>query len=271
MLDLLPGKAALHYGLQRHVTRTLPRPPRVHQGISRQAAEFAGLLATLLQKPLEACSLLEFGAGRDLAMALALRAQGVGRIVAVDVLPLVREELVHIAAARLNPRASARSIEDLRASGIEYRAPVDMRACGLPGGSFDCVLSAHVLEHVAAADLPALLAEVRRVLRKDGVALLFIDYSDHYARADQRLSRFNFLKYSEQEWQRYNSSFQYVSRLRHSDYVRALGEAGFSIAVERPHAGVPDAEIVRQLAVRFRQYPLDDLFVQYALIAARPS
>src|SRR5205814_133096 len=133
-----------------------------------------------------------FGAGRDLALALALRGCGVGRVICVDLAPIAKIDLVAIAASRLLPeRTPPTSLAELAAQGVEYRAPLDMRATNLPDASVDCIVSSEVMEHIAEHDVPAVLAESARLLRPGGLAVMKIDYSDHYARSDPRVSRFN--------------------------------------------------------------------------------
>jgi hypothetical protein len=112
-----------------------------------------------------------------------------------------------------------------------------------------------------------LLAGLRAVTA--GITTHSIDYSDHYARSDGNLSRFNFLKYDDAQWRPFNSGWQYVNRLRHSDYVRLFREAGFAILEESSVPGEPSAEIVDNVAPRFRQYEPTDLFALRGRIVAQ--
>jgi SAM-dependent methyltransferase len=52
---------------------------------------------------------------------------------------------------------------------------VDMLDMQFPDESFDCVIANHVLEHVS--DVPRALAEIRRVLKTGGLAILQTPYS----------------------------------------------------------------------------------------------
>jgi hypothetical protein len=95
MLEL-PGGGTAHYLLQRYVTRTWPRRPetlRSLAAIARRVTEDYG--RHLGGTP---ASVLEIGAGRDLAVPLALRGLGVERVIASDILRLARLELVSHAA-----------------------------------------------------------------------------------------------------------------------------------------------------------------------------
>ena len=58
----------------------------------------------------------------------------------------------------------------------------------------------------------------------------FVDLSDHFQHQDQSITRINFLKFSDLEWNRIaGNEFAYCSRLRASDYLRLFQGLGFAI------------------------------------------
>src|SRR6186997_1582618 len=90
VLDL-PGGARAHYFLQRHVTRNWPRPAVTLdslQGIARRVVEDHARHAGGTP-----ASVLEIGAGRDLAVPLALRRLGVAKVTTCDVQRLAKLDL----------------------------------------------------------------------------------------------------------------------------------------------------------------------------------
>lgn len=205
-------------------------------------------------------SVLEVGAGRDLAVPIALKALGVQKIIACDVERLAKLDLIRHAGSRLGGKFE--NWDDLARWGIEYRAPYDVSD---DGTEVDCSCSNEVLEHVPVDQLVTLLKGLRAVTK--GVTTHSIDYSDHYARSDKSVSRLNFLGYSNEEWRPFNSGKQYVNRLRHSDYLRLFREAGFVILEESKVAGDPPPVIARQ----FREYDPSDLFAIRGCIVAAPA
>lgn len=264
VLDL-PGGAQAHYLLQRHVTRNWPRRPQTLDalaGIARRTVDDfdrhrGGLPA----------SVLEIGAGRDLAVPLALRQLGVGRVLASDVTRLARLDLVQHAADRLlSGQVRFESFSDLDRFGIVYAAPHRVTE---RDEKVECSCSNEVLEHVPPDQLVKLLKALRAVTR--GVTTHSIDYSDHYARSDGTISRLNFLRYSDAAWRRFNSGKQYVNRLRHSDYLRLFREAGFRILEESATVAEPPPDVAEQLAPQFRGYAPDDLFAIKGRIIAVPN
>ncbi|WP_128925085.1 class I SAM-dependent methyltransferase [Bradyrhizobium guangxiense] len=257
----LPGGAHAHYFLQRHVTRNWPRRAKTldalagiaHRVIEDYARHRGGTPKTVL----------EVGAGRDLAVPLALRRLGVEKVIACDVERLGKLDLVQHAADRiLVGQLNLSSWDDLERFGVNYLAPHYVSQDDEP---VDCSCSNEVLEHVPADQLAKLLTALRAVTK--GITTHSIDYSDHYARSDKSVSRLNFLRYSEKEWRPFNSGKQYVNRLRHSDYVRMFKEAGFTILEESSVAGDPPPDL--KLADQFKRYDPADLFaIKGRIIAA---
>src|SRR5439155_11995486 len=104
--------------------------------------------------PIAEATFFEFGVGWDMTNPIALSILGVGRQIVVDLQALARPELIDDVLLRMaevdgfdEPRlrwfrdVSAVALREqdpagkLRHLGIDYRAPADARATGLPEGS----------------------------------------------------------------------------------------------------------------------------------------
>ena len=85
-----------------------------------------------------------------------------------------------------------------------------------------------------------------------------IDYNDHFASFDRRLSPYNFLRYDDRAWRWRNPSLHYQSRLRHDDFLMAFDTAGLEIIEDRPY--VPTAEDLASL----RSLPLNERWAALA-------
>lgn len=248
----VPGGAWAHYFLQRHVTRNWPRPLRTLDALAEVARRIVDDFAR--HRGGAPGTVLEVGAGRDLAVPLALRRLGVREVIASDVERLARIDLVQHAADRLlASQVRFASWNDLADFGVRYLAP---HVVTPDDGPVDCSCSNEVLEHVPAQQLPSLLKALRAATR--GITTHSIDYSDHYARSDPSVSRLNFLRYSDAEWRPFNSGRQFVNRLRHSDYLRMFREAGFTILEESSVKAEPPSGLI--VAPQFRSYDQADLF-----------
>jgi hypothetical protein len=258
----VPGGAAVHHFLQRYVTRTWPRPSaRLDStiAIAQRAIELYTKHAGTTP-----ASVIEIGAGRDLAVPLALRKQGVAEVTSIDLDRLASLDLIaHAARHILGSDDIAKSWNEIEQFGIHYRAPCST----VPDAIADCTCSNEVLEHVPVDQLPSLLQGLRKATRY--LTIHSIDYSDHYARSDSNLSRFNFLRYSDAQWSRYNSRFQFVNRLRHSDYLSLFLEAGFTIVEASTTPGIVPGAL--DIDARFAPYTCDDLFTLNGVIVAKPN
>jgi SAM-dependent methyltransferase len=276
VLDAAPRGDRLYYLLQKRVTKTVPRPLSPTQATARRFMDH--LAAARRQAPgdLSQRTLFEFGAGWDLYGNLVAWCGGVGTQLVYDLRRWVRPDQVNTVirhlmadppagAARI-PRATLPEDDGFEAAlrehyGIDYRAPADAGATGLPDASVDLVFTTSVLEHVPEAPLRRLMRECRRLARPGAVISHVIDYSDHYAHADPAIGPYNFLRFDEAAWQAFNPGIHFQNRLRHADYLRLFDETGFRLLEER--AEQPDDALAAlaglKLAARFRDRPPEEL------------
>jgi SAM-dependent methyltransferase len=231
----------------------------------------------------------EFGAGWDLIGPLAFRMLGVERQVLVDIRPSLRAELVEDTLRRfaeLHPeleRRAGRPLEPLgrphgsplpellERFGIEYLAPCDARATGLPAASFDLISSTYTLEHVPPDDIVAILRECRRLLAPGGVLSCTIDLQDHYAFDDSRISVYNFLRYSERTWRLVNSSLHHQNRLRMPEHLALFAAAGLTVLdvrADTPETARADLAAVPVHPEIARRHAPEDLAVTSIVVAA---
>lgn len=277
VLSNIPWGEDLHYALQRYVTRRLPRPEKQVRSIFTLAQRLLAIHEKYSLRPLRDSTCFEFGAGRDLIVPLAFSAHGARRFITVDIERLAKLELIRSNAAIVSRLSGTdhpeiNSLEDLDPSWrIDYRAPADARTTGLPAASIDCAVSVETLEHIPKRDIAAILKELRRIMRPDGLVLMQIDYGDHFKGFDPSISSFNFLTYSEEDWAPFQSRFQYVNRLRHSEYLQLFREAGFQLLSDQPDRRPPEQHILERLAPCFRGFSEEDLFTLGSLIVGRPA
>jgi hypothetical protein len=272
ILAAVPFGKDLHYLLQKYVTKEIPRRTEgldqlivASERLKREFELHSGQPADLLH-------FMEIGAGRDLAVAVVLRMLGIGKVTCIDINRLAKTELIQYAADHVakhfgRPSPVLRTWQDIADFGIQYIAPSSLEKSGLPESSIDCFFSVDTLEHIPVKSLQSILSSARGILKPDGLYIHFIDYSDHYARVDL-VSRFNFLTYSDDEWARYNNDFQYVNRLRHSEYLAILERAGARILKGKPEVVETQQSVVDRLAEQFRKFSTEDLFAIRGMIVA---
>jgi hypothetical protein len=292
-LGALPQGERLNYVFQRHVLRSLPAGDAALRRKFSRALQHLGVYREHgPEVPPEQATFYEFGAGWDLAIPLAYVLLGVGRQVLVDIRPSARLELVNDSLAsfdRLRPELEAEADFELRPLGeplssldeleprfgVRYLAPCDACATGLTEGSIEFASSTDTCEHIPEDDLAEIFRETRRLLRLGGAFSCRIDLQDHYSYFDRRLSRYNFLRFSDGAWSLVNSPLHFQNRLRSPDYLRLVREAGLELVSERPSG--PSEEGLRELeslpvAPRFSGYTPEELGVTVlSFVARRPA
>lgn len=268
LFDKIPFGEQLHYFIQRNVTKSLPRKLKqeyidiFHWHLSNINEHFDGI---------DDVRLFEFGAGWDLFYNVWFYAHGLNNQTVVDLNPYLKPDLVNHEVKRLRdieidsvirmPEGEINNKQDLSKLGIDYLAPCDARQTGIEAESYDLIVSTNTMEHIHHKDLALILKEAFRLLRPGGIISSKIDYADHYYYADKSISPYNYMQFSNEDWQRYNSDGHFQNRGRHSDYVKLFKEAGFKIIEMHAVNEYPDivAPSENTLAPEFRNLSNEDL------------
>ena len=230
-----------------------------------------------LWPPPQGFTCLELGPGESLFTAVIARTFGAARITLVDSgaeaarePALYRRMAADLEARGLTPPDldGARSLEEvLAACNAEYLTGGLGALRRLTSASFDLVLSQAVLEHVRRAELPAVLAELRRITKADGVGSHRIDLRDHLGGA------LNNLRFPEWLWESdvFAGAGFYTNRLQHPDLMALFREAGFRpevVELERWEAlPTPRASLARP----FRDRPESELTVSGFHVLLHPD
>ncbi|MBK6538738.1 MAG: methyltransferase domain-containing protein [Ignavibacteria bacterium] len=153
---------------------------------------------------------------------------------------------------------------------INYIAPLDARNTGIEANSIDFILSNATMEHIPEKDLPEIMNECYRILRPGGIISNVIDYRDHWSFFDNKISVYNYLQYSENEFEKINPSIMYQNRMRHKDYMKIIKQTGFKILEEIKN--VPDEKEKKQLSeVRLNEhfqnyYTFEELCIKSSML-----
>ncbi|MCP4591157.1 MAG: methyltransferase domain-containing protein [bacterium] len=261
-------------------------------GPRRQLAEFAEMYAALdglITWP--GARLANIGCGRyhPLGVSLLALLAGAERTSACDVEPLVDPRRAAqamadlVAETLLDPRAlpgdrtasrtallarieSAVNLEGLRSSDLlqavnptllDYRVE-SIYESSLPKEDFDVVVSRDVFEHLS--DVPQALAAVYDRLSPGGLAVLFIDFSDHRRYQDARTyAHWSHLEDLDQP------THLHTNRLRFSEYPQLFERARLEVVGFEPTQIEPlPADAKMKLALPYRRMSDDDLAVSRA-------
>lgn len=97
--------------------------------------------------------------------------------------------------------------------------------------------SNNTFEHIPKIILIDILKEFKRLLKADGVMSHFIDLSDHFAHFDTSITTYNFLKFSEKQWDLIDNSIQPQNRMRWADYKKMYADLNIAIKIEETRPG----------------------------------
>ncbi|MFM7529689.1 MAG: class I SAM-dependent methyltransferase [Nodosilinea sp.] len=131
-------------------------------------------------------------------------------------------------------RIAAYSIDDLLDFvNIEYIAPGDASHLDMPENLIDFHTSYTVFEHIPPENIIAILKEGRRILKKNGIFVHCIDYSDHFSHSDKSISSINFLQFSNDQWHRIaGNRYAYTNQLRHDDFLNLFLDSSSNVLVD---------------------------------------
>lgn len=261
VLGVVPAGDELHYQLQRRFGGLRDLSHELEAKVEDWRL-MAGHLASA-GIPIQGTRFVEMGTGWYPTFPFSLYLGGAARVDTIDLNRYLRPDLTRdmvrflggkletIAELSKRPIADVRAAHDALASAlaggatpedatgdvVRYRAPGDAAATGLPPGSVDVVFSNSVLEHVPGEIIAKCFAEAKRILRPGGVVFHSVNCGDHYAYVDKRITQLNYLRYSDDEWARWNNRFLYQNRLRAIDFVDLARDAGYAIELDtsRPH------------------------------------
>lgn len=160
-------------------------------------------------------------------------------------------------------RYQNKPFEFFKEAKIDYLAPMDASSTNLPQESIDYHFSITTLEHIPPKSIKPIFREAKRILKADGLAIHFIDLSDHFKHQDSNISGINFLQFNEFEWDKVaGNEFAYCNRLRASDYMTLFTKLGFSVC---RYETKMDKDAMKSLTngfildKSFSNYSLDDL------------
>lgn len=179
-------------------------------------------------------SVIEFGAGKSLAQNLFL-SKSIGKQTLVDIFPMLDLSEVNSAASQIgellgSPFPTIASTEELRDKlNIDYKAPFYFDERSFPDDSFDACISTNTLEHIPLSEIVIIFKALKKKLKDGGIVSAVIDYSDHYSHTDSSITGLNFLRYSDEEFDKFNHKCHFQNRLRHRDYETVFKDLGFTL------------------------------------------
>lgn len=93
----------------------------------------------------------------------------------------------------------------------------------------DFIFSRYVLEHISPNDIYTMHDNFSKKIFKPFYILHMISPSDHRAYSDSKLSIYDFLKYSDEEWNKIQTKFDYHNRLRLPQYLEIFKKLNYEV------------------------------------------
>ncbi len=299
-ISYLPSKPSytLHYLLQRRFGGLKNKNPvnEILKGI-----DICNEIINQNQSPRNKI-FFELGTGRIALAPLAYWLMGAEKIITVDLNPYLKEELIKESLQYISKhKEEIRSLfgilidEDrwdrlllfidntsfeiskyFKLCRITYIAPGDAANTALPLNSIDYHTSSTVFEHIPKDILKAIIIEGNRMIRKDGLFIHDIDYSDHFSHSDNKISAINFLQYSDKKWDKYaGNRYMYMNRLRHDDFLDLFQNEGHHILNSRLKIDSRSQDLLEKfdfpLNNQFKDKPNNILSISRAWITSRKS
>ena len=228
---------------------------------------------------LEEKVVLEFGGGKSNWVGLGFLALGFQKLICIerfldrfniesmrDKEQRIKEYLNEI---QLSPTAESAFTEAGNAWTVNEKILLhkqDICKTGLDSESVDLVVSSSVLEHVDAVE--ASFRELRRILKRGGLMIHFIDLRDHFFAFPLEM-----LKYSERCWRRYlnpKGGFG-QNRMRWHEYIALTEKNNFKVVLAQTE--LFDENILeierRYFADEYKTGKREDLLVSTGWLVAR--
>ncbi len=161
------------------------------------------------------------------------------------------------------------SLEDLtRRLHLKYLIQ-DARHLTLENGKIDLIHSNNTFEHVFPDVLESLLVEFKRVSRPGGIQSHFVDMSDHFAHFDSSINIYNYLRFSDKQWQWIDNDIQPQNRWRINDYKALFHQIGLKITYLDFRKGNVEQLQSIKLNGKYEDYPIQDLAISHCHIVSQ--
>lgn len=257
-----------YYWIQRHFGRLKSSIP-LHR--FKAAAEMWRLILSLGMNP-NGKTFFELGTGRVPNIPITIWLLGGKGTVTVDLNPYLKEDMLlesldymfnnkeeikkildpflvtdHFNELEMLWRSGKASMNSvLEFCNIEYIAPADAANLEIDNFSIDFYTSFVVLEHIPPKLIEKIIEESNRIVKKEGLFIHRIDYGDHFAHTDLKISKINFLQYSDLEWEHFaGNRYMYMNRLRHDDFLKLFQSLNQIVLIDKPDIDVGSLDLLK--------------------------
>ncbi len=266
ILNFFPNKVLFFFQV-----RVIKRESLQIKEISQDFEFFSQKINSYAKKN-EIVELLEFGAGKNLALNIYMSfvVPKINQTV-IDINNMFDDNLFYQAfiniskILKIETKFEKNEIKEiLEFLKIKYISPMDILNFN-KSNKFDFCISRDTLEHIPKFQINNILKKINLLLKPRAFMIHKIDYSDHFSNKFNKLSTLNFLKFNSFVWNLLNPSNHYQNRLRHSDYIKLITNNKFKI-IESNKTTLDHIDF--KINNRFSNYLKDDLLSTSGKIVA---
>lgn len=127
------------------------------------------------------------------------------------------------------------------------------------------MISRNVLEHIDPLTIRKIHLSAHKFILKNGLIIHQISPSDHRAYTDKSITLWDFLRYSQDEWDRVQTRFDYHNRLRLPQYIEIFEKSGWQI-LHCEHDGTEDSVELPDLHSDYSKFTTKELTAGNILI-----
>lgn len=171
-------------------------------------------------------------------------------------------ERIDVLAAALANNNGQLNAPDLTPHGLTAVLG-DVRHLDLSPGSIDLFTSNATLEHVPVTTIGEIFQTFGTLASDQARMSHYTDMADHYAYFDPSIGYFNFLRYSEKQWHKYNNRLHFQNRARVTTYRQLHADTGWEIIHEQTWSGDESALHSVPISADFRDVQTKHLLVKH--------
>lgn len=291
-ISFFPYSQKVNYLFQKHITKgVILTDELLIDKLTHFKKHFESFQKNSDNNTLDTC--LEIGTGWFPVIPICYFLMGAKTIYTIDIAALLKEENLIITIKKilefnrlndyLKPDPEKLKVlveiieqetnEDihqiLKKLNIHYKIKDASKLDFLKSGSVDFISSNNTYEHIFPNVLEAINKEFYRVLKPNSLMSHFIDMSDHFAHMDNSITIYNFLKYSDKQWNLIDNKIQPQNRLRYKSQKEILINSGFKILDEDVRPGNPDEVKNLKLSHNFSSLTANEIAISHAYVVCR--
>ena len=139
----------------------------------------------------------------------------------------------------------------------------DARELDIPDNDIQLISSNNTYEHIYSEVLGGIIKNLWRLLAPGGLMSHFIDMSDHFAHMDSSIDIYNFLRFTETQWQMIDNSIQPQNRWRLQHYRELYQELGIPFMESKLRPGDTALVSATPLVPPFSAMPLEEVAISH--------